>query len=262
MTKIIITGCSGRMGKELVSLILSSKEYQLVGVTENTGSKIIGQNIGETEITISKNLEEIFKRKIKGIIIDFTTPEATLSHLECAMTHQVPIVIGTTGFDEAGKKKIEAASKKIPIVFSPNMSVGVNTLFKLIAEAARILGSDYDLEVFEAHHNLKKDSPSGTAVKIAEILAKATGLNYPKDFNFHREGLVGERKKKEIGMQVLRGGDIVGEHTVFYCGAGERLEIKHVATSRKTFATGALRAARWLDKKKPGLYDMSHVLGI
>ncbi len=258
MIPIIITGASGRMGKELIDLILASKEYKLVGATENSSSKLIGQKMDD--IFVTKNLTEV--QKPSGVIIDFTAPEATMTHLDFAVLKKIPLVIGTTGFSPTQIETIKQASKKIPLVFSPNMSVGVNALFKLIADAARILGPHFDLEIFEAHHRLKKDAPSGTAVKIAEILAEATRRTYPDDFNFHREGLVGARPQKEIGMQVLRGGDIVGEHTVFYCGEGERLEIKHVATSRKTFASGALRAAAWLLSQKPGLYTMKDVLGL
>ncbi|OGN63081.1 MAG: 4-hydroxy-tetrahydrodipicolinate reductase, partial [Chlamydiae bacterium RIFCSPHIGHO2_12_FULL_49_11] len=172
------------------------------------------------------------------------------------------IVIGTTGLSADQETVILSTARKIPIVLSPNMSVGVNTLFKLAADAAKILGAGYDLEILEAHHRQKKDAPSGTAVKIAEILAAATSRRYPQDVNFHRQGMTGERDPREIGMQVIRGGDIVGEHTVFYCGAGERLEIRHVATSRSTFADGALRAAKWIVGQKPGLYTMGDVLGL
>ncbi len=264
---IIITGACGRMGKSLIAQLSQSKNQKLSGATESPSSPFIGQDAGlcagvsSLDIAITASLGAITNNHKKSVIIDFTHVKATLAHVAFAQKNKIPIVIGTTGFTPAELAIIKSASKKIPVVMAPNMSVGVNALFKLVSIAAQILGEGYDIELFEAHHKLKKDAPSGTAVKLAEILAKATGLNYPKDFNFHRQGMVGERKSKEIGMQVLRGGDIVGEHTVHFCGIGERLELKHIATSRNTFADGALRAAQWLINKKPGLYNMGDVLG-
>lgn len=274
MVPIIITGAAGRMGQTLVAQTVLSDKYQLVGVTEFASSSAIGQDAGQiagvqkVNISVVASLTEAIKNGTKiasgvaPVVIDFTQIDATLQHVEQVIRSEIPLVIGTTGFSADQRGQIEKAAKKIPIVMAPNMSVGVNTLFKLIGDAAKILGEGFDLEVVEAHHRLKKDAPSGTAVRIGEILAETTGRNYPKDAQFHREGLIGERSSKEIGMQVIRGGDIVGEHTVMYCGAGERLEIKHVATSRKTFADGALRAAAWLVDRKAGLYDMQDVLGI
>ncbi len=260
MLSLIITGAAGRMGSELISLVLASKDMELVGAIENPKSQAIGNVVGG--VAIEASLEKVLQQtKKKRVIIDFTTPEATLLHLSVAVAQAVPLVIGTTGFKEGDLRQIREASQKIPIVLSPNMSVGVNTLFKLAGETARILGENYDIEILEAHHKHKKDAPSGTAVKIAQILAEATGRRYPQDFKLHREGMIGERNAKEIGIQVLRGGDIVGEHAVFYCGEGERVEIRHLATHRKTFAQGALRAALWIAGQKPGLYDMKDVLG-
>ncbi len=272
MIPIIITGAGGRMGKTLVAAVTTSKEFRLVGATERSDSPLVGKDAGVVagldplEVLISKDLAQVFAqiklslKKIRPVVIDFTHPDATLGHLSQTVSHKTPMVIGTTGFTSAQLKELGRLSSKIPLVVSPNMSIGVNMLFKLVTEAAHVLGQEYDMEIFEAHHRLKKDAPSGTAVRLAEILADKSGRNYPKDFVFHRQGMIGERHSKEIGIQVLRGGDIVGEHTVFFCGNGERLEIKHVATSRQTFADGALRAASWISGKKPGLYDMSHVL--
>lgn len=268
MTSLIVTGAAGRMGKEIILQISQAQNAKLVGATEYAGSKAIGQDAGVLSggsangVLIQASLAEALKQNpTNAAVIDFSATESTLKNASELAKAKIPLVIGTTGFNPKQLSEIQSAAKSIPIVMAPNMSVGVNTLFKLIKDAAVALGSGYDLEVFEAHHRLKKDAPSGTAVRIAQILAEATGREYPKDANFHREGLTGERNPKEIGMQVLRGGDIVGEHTVFYCGEGERLEIKHVATHRKTFAQGAIRAALWLSGKKPGLYDMQDVLG-
>ncbi len=267
-TSVIITGAAGRMGKTLVARALSMEGLQLAGATEQKDAPSIGQDAGvfvglsETGVLLSDSLDQTLKSAGTGVvIIDFTSPKALESHLSSALARSIPIVIGTTGMDDTQRATITTASKKIPIVLAPNMSIGVNTLFGLTAQAAGILKDSFDMEVFEAHHKLKKDAPSGTAVRLAEILAENTSRSYPDDIVFHREGLVGERTQKEIGMQVLRGGDIVGEHTVFFCGNGERIELTHRATNRQTFADGALRAACWIVGQKPGLYTMQHVLG-
>lgn len=270
MTSIIITGCAGRMGKTLVNRAMALKKFDLMGATEAPKSPFLGQDIGVVcglpplQKKIASSIKEVVvsNKKVKTVIIDFTTPKAGLDHLIHACEYHLPLVIGTTGFNEAQQQKIKKASTQIPIVLSPNMSVGVNTLFELVAQACQILGEDFDIEILEAHHSLKKDAPSGTAVKLAQILAEISNRKYPDDFSFGRKGIIGQRPKKEIGMQVIRGGDIVGEHTVFFCGQGERLEIKHTATSRNTFADGALRAAAWLATKKVGLYSMRDVLNI
>lgn len=254
MTSIIITGCAGRMGKTLVDRAIALKKFEILGATEAPKSPVLGQDVGmvcglgSLQKKITSSIKEIVvsNKKVKTVVIDFTTPEASLDHLAQACEFHLPLVIGTTGFNESQQQKIKKASAQIPIVLSPNMSVGVNALFDLIKQAYQILGDDYDIAILEAHHSLKKDAPSGTALKLAQILKEA----------------LGQRPKKEIGMQVIRGGDIVGEHTVFFCGQGERLEIKHTATSRNTFADGALRAATWLATKKVGLYSMRDVLNI
>lgn len=238
MTKIIVCGAAGRMGQAIIRL----SQNETIPITEN-------ENI---ESHISKG----------SAIIDFTTPEASMSFLKAAVDHKKPLVIGTTGFTDAQRKEIEAAAKKIPIVFSSNMSVGVNVMWKLIADAAQGLGSSYDIEVLEMHHRLKKDAPSGTAMTTAEVFAEASGRTLSKDAVYSRQGMIGERKANEIGIQTLRGGDVVGDHTVYFAGIGERLEITHRASSRDTFAQGALRAAEWLIGKKPGLYNMQDVLGL
>ena len=195
-------------------------------------------------------------------VIDFTHADSTVAVAEaCAAAGKI-LVIGTTGHCDTDRACISELSKKIPIVFAPNFSVGVNTLFWLVRKATEILGPDFDLEVVEMHHRLKKDSPSGTARRLAEILAEVRELDYDKNVMHGREGMVGERQKTEIGMHAVRGGDVVGDHTVIYANVGERVELTHKASSRDTFAKGALRAARWAQGQKPGLYDMQDVLGL
>jgi 4-hydroxy-tetrahydrodipicolinate reductase len=195
-------------------------------------------------------------------VIDFTHADSTVAVAEaCAAAGKI-LVIGTTGHNDADRARISEISKKIPVVFAPNFSVGVNTLFWLTRKATEILGPDFDLEVVEMHHRLKKDSPSGTARRLAEILAEVRELDYDKNVMHGREGMVGERQKAEIGMHAVRGGDVVGDHTVIYANVGERVELTHKASSRDTFAKGALRAARWAQGQKPGLYDMQDVLGL
>ena len=195
-------------------------------------------------------------------VIDFTHADSTVAVAEaCAAAGKI-LVIGTTGHNDADRARISEISKKIPVVFAPNFSVGVNTLFWLTRKATEILGPDFDLEVVEMHHRLKKDSPSGTARRLAEILAEVRELDYDKNVMHGREGMVGERQKTEIGMHAVRGGDVVGDHTVIYANVGERVELTHKASSRDTFAKGALRAARWAQGQKPGLYDMQDVLGL
>lgn len=267
MVNVAIAGAAGRMGQMLIASANEMEDVQLTGAFEHPKSSHLGKDSGivagleATSVPIDGDAQIAIK-KAPCVVIDFTVPEATLALLQVCQNAGTPLVIGTTGFTAEQKSTITQGATKIPIVMAPNMSVGVNTLFKLVEMAAKILGDDYDKEIWEAHHRFKKDAPSGTAVKLAEILAETTGRTYPQDICFSREGIIGERTRKEIGMQVMRGGDIVGEHIVYYCGMGERLELKHVATSRKTFADGAVRAAKWLSGKKPGLYDMFDVLGI
>lgn len=267
-TSILVTGASGRMGTAILNALVHNPKTRIAGASDLRDA--VGKDVGDLlpgqaklGIIVQASLQSALKQAHKPhAIIDFTAPEATIEHLKTARAFNVPLVIGSTGFSPAQKQIISRAAKKIPIVLSPNMSVGVNALFQLIADAVQVLGEGYDLEVIEAHHRLKKDAPSGTAVRIGEILAEASGRAYPRDARFHREGLIGARPDREIGMQTIRGGDIVGEHTVMYCGAGERLEIRHVATSRDTFALGAIRAAIWCASKRPGLYSMQDVLGL
>jgi 4-hydroxy-tetrahydrodipicolinate reductase len=231
-------------------------------VPEAAGTELtVGSESGKPRtVVMSKNVAEALAGA--DALIDFTAPAATLENVKAAVAAGKPIVIGTTGLSEAQKAEISAAASTIPVVLAPNMSVGVNLLFKLTSEVAAILGLDYNVEIVEVHHNLKKDSPSGTAVRLAERAAEALGLDYAKDTAHGREGIVGARPARQIGMHAVRGGDVVGEHTVSFIGNGERVELVHKAHNRDNFARGALRAARFVATAKPSLYDMQDVLGL
>jgi len=240
---IIINGSQGRMGQ---ALIQCSKDFDKIHIADVV-------DVGK-DLTLS--IEKC------RAVIDFTLAEATTSVVETCRHAGKALVMGTTGQDNPTRELISQAAKDIPIVFAPNFSVGVNTLFWLTRKACEILGEDFDLEVVEMHHRLKKDSPSGTARRLAEILTEVRGLDYDKDVLHGREGMVGERTGREIGMHAVRGGDVVGDHTVIYAAEGERVELTHKASSRNTFARGALRAAIWAVDQPPGLYDMQDVLGL
>lgn len=254
------------MGSRLIALLKESATLTLVGAIECKGHAAVGEDAGEIAgcgrngVLIQESLEGVLERG--EVLIEFTSPAATLVHLCLAAQHRCAMVIGTTGFAPPKLAKLRSLAKPIPCVFSPNMSVGVNLLFKVTAEMAKALGDDYDIEIIEAHHRLKKDAPSGTALKMAEIIAKAVGRDLDRVGVYARKGLIGERRPGEIGIQSVRAGDIVGDHTVLFGGMGERIEISHRVQSRDTFVRGALRAARWVVKQPPGLYDMSDVLGL
>ncbi len=266
MTRIIVAGASGRMGSRIVAL---SKEYsglKLVGAFEKKGHEAVGKDagfiagIGETGIKLSDSLEEIIDNG--DVIIDFTTPHSTKETIKLSAKKGKAMVIGTTGISKGDMKEMDASIKSIPCVMASNMSTGVNLLLKVLQDIARVLGDEYDIEIIEAHHRLKKDAPSGTALKMAQVLADAIKRNLDEVAVYARKGLIGERTKKEIGIQTIRAGDIVGEHTVLFGGLGERIEITHRASSRDTFARGALRAALWISGRTAGLYDMQDVLGL
>jgi len=257
--KIIVCGARGRMGRELISLIQEEKKWELVGAVESPIHPDIGKQISE-KVRITSHLEDVIQNE-KVVIVEFTNPSATLEHLQTAKEKGMPHVIGTTGFENWQVEEIKKASEKIPILFSPNMSIGINLLFALVKEVANIL-NDFDKEIIEAHHNLKQDAPSGTALRIAQILAEVQGKDLPKIAVYGRKGIVGKRKKEEIGIHSVRGGTIVGEHTVIFAGEGERLEITHKAESRRIFARGALFAAEFIANKEKGLYDLQDALGI
>ncbi len=271
-TSVIISGAAGRMGRRLLALA-SEEGFTIAGAVERPGHPAVGEDAGllagipSLNISVTDDLETIAAclpagRAPRAIVIEFSSPEATMAHVESAARLGLGAVIGTTGFSESDTERIRKIAAKIPIVLSPNMSVGVNAVFKLIVDAAKRLGPAYDVEIVETHHKLKKDAPSGTAMEMARRLAGALGRDLDRDGVFSRRGLIGERRPGEIGIQSLRGGDIIGDHTVLFAGPGERVEITHRAHSRDTFARGALRAAAWLVKKRPGFYTMADVLEI
>jgi 4-hydroxy-tetrahydrodipicolinate reductase len=245
--KLAIAGAAGRMGRALIEAAAADKELSVVCAFDSAAA---GEQVGSVRI-----VSDPAAVAQADVVLDFTRPEGTLALLK----HAKAMVIGTTGFTEEDKERIAQAAKRIPIVLAANFAVGVNTVYKLAETAARILGDDYDVEIVEAHHRHKVDAPSGTALQLGEIIAGA--LN-KKDFVFGRKGVIGERQKKQIGFHAIRGGDIVGEHTVIFPGAGERVEVTVRSQSRATYAAGALRAARWLGGRPPGLYDMQDVLGL
>jgi 4-hydroxy-tetrahydrodipicolinate reductase len=247
---LIITGAAGRMGQVLLRLAAGSPDFALLGSTEREGVAVVGP--------VFRSFATALAAK-PAVVIDFTSPTASAQHAAACAEAGVALVIGSTGFDEASQAAVGAAAKRVPIVQAPNMSVGVNVILSVAAQLAAKLGEDFDIEVLEAHHKHKKDAPSGTALKLAEVLATATGRTHA-DFRTTRDGVIGERPKNEIGLQTLRGGDVVGEHTVFFFGEGERVELTHRATSRDQFGKGALRAARWVVGKPSGLYAMTDVL--
>jgi 4-hydroxy-tetrahydrodipicolinate reductase len=265
-TNIIITGACGKMGREIAAVVLSDGACALAGCVEQPSHPAVGKDYGvlsgldATGMTVSGSIGALAVDK--SVITDFTSPEASLSLLDALEGKQARLVIGTTGFDKAGIGRIAKAAKKIPIVFSPNMSLGVNLLFALTDLAAKKLGASFDIEIIEAHHRFKKDSPSGTARALGEIAASARGTTYEDAVKNGRSGITGGRTSGEIGMHSVRGGDIVGDHTVLFAGLGERLELRHVMHSRATLARGAVVAAKWLAGQKPGLYSMRDVLGL
>ena len=264
--RIAVPGAAGKMGKMILKVIAETPAAELVAAVERPGSAMLGKDAGlvaglaELGVPIRAELDDALQQA--DVIIDFTAPAATAWTVSRAAEHEVGVVIGTTGLGEAEKRAVWQASETIPIVLSANMSLGVNVLFGLIAQAARALGNDYDVEIVELHHRQKKDAPSGTALAMASAVAEALERDLGKVARYGREGQVGARSAEEIGVLAVRGGDIVGEHTAYFCGLGERLEITHRASSRETFARGAVRAAEWLRDRDPGLYDMQDVLGL
>ncbi|MDR0676312.1 MAG: 4-hydroxy-tetrahydrodipicolinate reductase [Elusimicrobiota bacterium] len=262
MIKIAMIGAAGRMGRKILELLEKDNNFEIIGAIDSKNSKLIEQKVffdSHENFVYSYDLEAIIKDI--DIAIDFSAANVTINNLPIFEKYKKALVIGTTGFDELQIKTIENCSKNIPIVLSPNMSIGVNVFFKVLADTTKLL-KDYDIEILEIHHNQKKDSPSGTAMKIGDIILENTKKG-KENLIFGRHGILGERQKDEIGIHSVRMGDIVGEHTVYFCGNNERLEITHKAHSRDNFASGAIRAARWLaEKKQNGLYDMFDVLGI
>lgn len=255
--KVAIAGAGGKMGRALIDAVAADSSLTLALALDAAGSPAVGQSVGG--VTIAADLAAL---SYADALIDFTRPDGTMAHLEACLKQSKLLVIGTTGFSDAQLKAIEAGSKRIPIVMAPNFAVGVNVLFKLAGDAAKALGDDFDVEIIEAHHKHKVDAPSGTALRLGEIVAKALARDLGKVAVHGREGDTGERGAKAIGFHAIRGGDIVGEHTVMFAGAGERVELTIRSQSRMTYAGGALRAAKWLKGKPPGLYGMFDVLGM
>ncbi len=254
------------MGRAILSCASELKDFEIVAALESPRHPAIGKTVSDAcgiagcDVRLRSDVPLLPNKN--AVLVEFTSPEATVAHLKWARNAGVPVVIGTTGLDDSQVAEIHKTAKVLPIVFASNMSVGVNLLFKLVRVASSILGSDYDVEIFEVHHRFKKDAPSGTARRIAEIVALERGLDTEKSIVCGRKGFVGERKRNEIGIHSLRAGDVVGEHTVVFAALGERIELTHRAHSRSTFAHGALRAARFVYENPPGLYDMQDVLGI
>lgn len=266
MINAAVTGAAGRMGKAIICALDGNATIALSGALEREGSPFLGKDAGEfagagkAGVKITDDWEKAFKKA--DVIIDFSTPEASIKNLEDAVALKKAIVIGTTGFSFHQRDIIKDLCQKTNVVMAPNMSIGVNLLLKLCADAASVLGRDYDIEIVEAHHRHKKDAPSGTAIRIAEVIANTLGRDIEKVAVYERKGIVGERRPEEIGIQSIRAGDIVGDHTVLFAAPGERIELVHRASSRETFAMGAVKAAVWLIGKPNGLYDMQDVLGL
>lgn len=266
MIKAVVTGAAGKMGSRIINILSATEGFALGGALEKKGHALVGQDaggpagIGATGVKITDDLGAALKGG--DVLIDFTFPETSMVHIKACAEQGKPMVIGSTGFSKDQVAEVGTLVKNVPCVLSPNMSVGVNVCFKVLADLAKILGPGFDAEIVEWHHRLKKDAPSGTAVRMGEVVAKALGRDYQKTAKYHREGMTGARTDEEIGMQTVRGGDIVGEHTVYFIGMGERIELTHRAHTRDMFVRGAVRAAAWVMDKKPGLYDMQDVLGL
>ena len=266
MIKIAVCGAAGRMGGRIIVAIHEAAGVELSGALERPGHPMVAMDagmlagIGTLGVPISDDLNTV----VAGcdVLIDFTAPKVSLKNLEVCGLKGKAIVIGSTGFTPEERLLAAELAKDIPCVLAPNMSVGVNVCFKILKDVAKTLGDDFDVEIVELHHNKKKDSPSGTAVRMGEVVAEALGRDYNRVANYHREGICGERTKEEIGMQTVRGGDIIGEHTVYFIGQGERIEISHRAMTRDMFSRGSVRAAQWVVSQQPGIYDMQDVLGL
>jgi len=254
------------MGGRIVALLKEAGDFELVGAVERPGHPALGRDAGEVNgigplgVPLTDELPRVAKEG--QVLFDFTVREAAMAHLAEAARAGIAAVVGTTGLTPEDMKRAKDLAEVIPCVISPNMSVGVNLLFRILAEVAAVLGEAYDVEIFEAHHRFKKDAPSGTALRMAQVIAQTLKRDLDEVGVYGRRGMVGERKPQEIGVHALRAGDIVGDHTVIFGGLGERIEITHRASSRDTFGWGAIRAARWVVTQKPGLYDMLDVLGL
>lgn len=264
--KIGIVGAGGRMGRQLIQAVQNAEGVVLGAAFERKGSSLIGADAGELAgigaLGVRVGDELTGQKDNFDVLIDFTRPEGTLEHINFCVAHGKKMIIGTTGFDDEGKAAIQNASEKIAVVFASNYSVGVNLVFKLLEKAAKVMGDYCDIEVIEAHHRHKVDAPSGTALSMGEHIAKTLGRDLKTHGVFAREGITGERKRDEIGFSTIRASDVIGEHSVWFADIGERVEIAHKASSRMTFANGAVRAAKWVVGKNNGLFDMTDVLDL
>lgn len=264
MINIAIVGAAGRMGKTLIEACVEAENAQLSVATEHSGTPFIGADsgevagVGKNDVIITSSLDDAVNDF--DVLIDFTRPGPSLEHLAWCVANNKSMIIGTTGFSDAEKAEIEAAGEKISIVFAANFSIGVTLTLKLLEMASRVLGDSVDIEIIEAHHRHKIDAPSGTALKMGEVIADTLDRDLNEHGVYCREGVTGERKRKDIGFQTIRAGDIVGEHTVMFADIGERVEITHKASSRMTFAKGAVRSGMWVTKQAPNVYDMQDVL--
>lgn len=266
MTRIAVAGVAGRMGKNLVQAIVADPLAELGAATERPDGSLVGTDAGELAgvgalgVQVSGDLAAVLDDF--DVLIDFTTPDNTLANLATCGAAGKAMVVGTTGLSDSDKQKLQDAGAGQALVWAPNMSIGVNVCYRLLELAAEVLGEDSDIEIVEAHHRFKKDAPSGTALRMGEVVAEALGRNLDECAVYGREGLSGTRDRTTIGFETIRGGDIVGDHTVMFCAEGERVEITHKASSRQTFARGALRAAHWVAGQEPGVYDMRDVLNL
>jgi 4-hydroxy-tetrahydrodipicolinate reductase len=266
MADVVVAGAAGRMGNRLVALLHEERDLRLVAALEAPGHAALGRDagdvagVGRVSVPITADAEAALGKD--RILIEFSVPEASLAHARLVARQGGRAVIGTTGFTPAQRDELAAIGRSIPILVAPNMSVGVNVAFRILADMARMLGDDYDVEIVETHHRFKKDAPSGTALRMAEVVAQALGRDLAQNAVYDRHDKLAERTRKEIGMAALRSGDVVGEHTVSFGALGERLELTHRAQSRDNFARGALRAARFIAGARPGLYSMQDVLGL
>ena len=266
MIKALVIGAAGRMGRTIISCIEDTPDIEVCAATEHSRSSALGTDAGDLAGIGKKNiiLMELLDECMAGcdVAIDFTTPDSSMHTLRSAVKNLKALVIGTTGFSTSQKDEIKNATETIRCVFAPNMSIGVNVLFKTVREITKVLSNDYDVEIVEAHHKFKKDAPSGTAARLSEVVADVLNRDLKKDGVYGRKGISEGRDPNEIGIHTLRAGDIVGEHRVLFGGMGETLEIVHRAQSRETFARGSITAAKWIVNQSPGLYDMQDVLGL
>ncbi len=266
MTRIVVAGASGRMGRGLIEAVYTLKDVELIAAVGRAGSEAIGQDAGKLAgianigVPVIESLDQVIDHA--DVLIDFTSPEASITYAGICRAHRKRLVIGTTGFNASQRAQLQEVARETALVLTPNMSIGVNLCFKLVELAAQALGDEADIEIIEAHHRHKIDAPSGTALRLGEIVARTLGRNLDKCAVYGRQGRTGPRDPKTIGFETIRAGDIVGEHTVMFAGLGERVEIVHKASSRATFVRGALRAAQWIMRKEQGLYDMQDVLGL